>query len=331
MDKINVTQISYESGINSRLEFKISGVNSTLVNIMRRVALSRIPIYAFNNITITENTSIFNNNYMELRIRNLPVLGIKETNPIFTKIKQEIIDEEQNDESYELSNKVEMNLDSTLNSSSLKQLTMYLDKTNNTDKIITIGTDDCMFYFAEKQIDSPYILPLSCNIQIIDLQPKQKIKLSAITELGVEEDSSIFSPVSIFVFKMIDDTTYNIILESKGQLDEKIILEYTIINIINILEEFLKLIPDNNSINGKLVLEDADHTIGSLIADGLNAHPNIKFAGYNMPHLLDMKVVFHYEMVKEENIKTIITDVVEKYKTTYNKINNMIKKNISIS
>ena len=48
---------------NNRLELNIIGVNNTIVNCIRRVAMSYIPIYSFNKIIISQNTSIFNNNY----------------------------------------------------------------------------------------------------------------------------------------------------------------------------------------------------------------------------------------------------------------------------
>lgn len=319
METITIKKILYE---DLRLEFKITGINNTIINCIRRIALSLIPIYSFNSITISENTSIFNNNYMKLRLRNLPVFGISADNAIYDNKKKidtpiEDVDNIGNDE-------IEMINVDTINSSSLKQLTMYLDYTNNTKEIITVGTDDCKFYYAEKQIDSPYRIPKSNNIPIIKLQPDQKIKLSAITELGIEEENAIFSALSIFTFKELTSSSYEVALESRGQLNEVTILNYTIENIIYMLNNFLLLIPNNSNINAKILLDNADHTIGTLIALGLQEHKKVKFAGYNMPHLLDNKILFHYELIEEYNIKDIMEDIVVKYK----KIFTIIKKEI---
>ena len=324
MTNINIKQLSWTSNINSRLEFTISGVNNTIVNCLRRVTLSSIPIYVFKDIRISENTSIFNNNYMKLRINNLPVLGITTDNPIYTK--KEVIIKEDNE-----MDDIDMSTNEDINSSSLKQLTMYLDKINTTDEIITIGTDDCKFYFMEKQIDSPYKLPYCGNIPLIKLQPTQKIKLSAITSLGIENENSIYAAVSIFSYNLIDETSYTIALESRGQLDEKTILKYTCINLINILDRFieklsLKDVPTN--IIGKILVIDSDHTLGTLIASGLQNHKKIKFAGYNMPHLLDQTIAFDYEMFKEDNIKDILVEIVDDFKKIFKTINNLIEKNI---
>jgi len=328
MDNISIKQISWTSGVNSRLEFKITGVDNNIVNCFRRVALSYIPIYVFKDIKISENTSIFNNNYMKLRLINLPVLGIATDNMIYTKIEDKIEEELEEGDGFD---NIDMTAnDSNVNSSSLKQLTMYLDKVNTTNEIVTVGTDDCKFYYMEKQIESPYKLPYCNNIPIIKLQPNQKIKLSAITHLGIENESSIHSAVSIFSYKMLDDTSYNMFLESRRQLDEKTILNYTYHNIINLLNKFIELIPNSTNIAGKILVNDGDHTLGTLIAAGLQTHKKVKFGGYNMPHLLDNKILFHYELYKEDDIKEILQDIVDKYKKIFSTIDKLIEKNINL-
>jgi DNA-directed RNA polymerase subunit L len=323
MSKVSIKQISWDKDqMNSRLEFNIKGVNHTIVNTFRRVILTSIPIYVFNKITISENTSVFNNNYMRNRIKNMPVFGIYSDNPIYTPNKTIVNKETDNLELDEL----DINNDNeNVNSSSLKQLTMYVDYINNTDDIVTVGTDDCKFYYSEKQITSPY----SINIPIIKLQPKQKIKLSAITELGIEEINSTYSAVSIFSYKMNSDDDYDVFIESRGQLNEKKIFQYAFDNIKMILTNFLTLIPDKEDVTGKLQLNDGDHTLGNLISDGLQNHKLVKFAGYNAPHLLDKKIIFHYELNKKENIKDILTEIVNDYVDLFESINKLIQKNIS--
>jgi DNA-directed RNA polymerase subunit L len=330
--KIEIKQISWDKDLmSSRLEFEIKGISHTIINTFRRVILSNIPIYSFHNITISENTSIFNNNYMKLRISNMPVFGIYSDNPIYIppKKEQKEVKEEIND-----LNDIDINPnDDVINSSSLKLLTMYLDYYNNTDEIITVGTDDCKFYYIEKQISSPY----PKNIPIIKLQPKQKFKMSAITELGIEENNSIYSPVSIFSYKQMTEDHYLVMIESRGQLDEQKIIQYAYDNIKMMLDNFLQLIPsDNDNISGKFQMNNGDHTLGNLIADGLQSHKNIKFGGYNCPHLLDKKIIFHYELNDEPskqqkviNIKEIITEIVNNYQDVFFKINKLVQETIN--
>jgi DNA-directed RNA polymerase subunit L len=323
-NKINlgIKQISWDKELmNSRLEFQLKGVNHTIINTFRRVILSSIPIYSFNNITISENTSVFNNNYMKLRIKNMPVFGIHSDNPIYVSLKKK---EDTKKEDIELGD-IDINPnDDNVNSSTLKQLTMYVDYINNTNDIITVGTKDCKFYFAEKQINSPYPI----NIPIIKLQPKQQIKMSAITELGIEDISAIYSAVSIFSYKMISEDEYLIMIESRGQLNEIVIIDYAFANIKMILDNFLQLIPDKSDISGKLQMNNADHTLGNLISEGLQKHEKVKFGGYNAPHLLDKKIFFNYELTEKINIKEIMTEIVSDYNDLFFKINKLIQDNI---
>ena len=308
---------------NNRLELNIIGVNNTIVNCIRRVAMSYIPIYSFNKIIISQNTSIFNNNYLQLRLRNMPVYDImSDTHVFITKKKEkEVIVEETN---IEITNDIDTSVVDVLNSSSLKQLTMYLDYTNNTNDIVTVGTDDCKFYYMEKLIDSPYKLPLCGNIPIIKLQANQKIKLSAITELGIENMNAMYSAISIFTFKINDILNYDMAIESRGQLDELKILNFSLSILCDILDKLIAIVPDNYNISGKILLDDSDHTIGTIIAEGLQNHKKIKFAGYNMPHPLENKVMFHYEMIEKDNIKDILNDVVIHYKKIFNTIKGLL-------
>ena len=66
---------------NSQLVLEISGDNSnyTLVNTLRRLALDYIPTYAFpkETILIEKNNSIFDNDYMSLRLSQMTPLKIK--------------------------------------------------------------------------------------------------------------------------------------------------------------------------------------------------------------------------------------------------------------
>jgi DNA-directed RNA polymerase subunit L len=328
ISKIEIKPVSWDKDLmSSRLEFEIKGVSHTIINTFRRVILSNIPIYSFNNITISENSSVFNNNYMKLRISNMPVFGIYSDNPIYIPPVKEVKEKEEINDLNDLDINPQ---DDKVNSSSLKLLTMYLDYYNNTEEIITVGTDDCKFYYIEKQISSPY----PKNIPIIKLQPKQKIKMSAITELGIEENNSIYSPVSIFSYKQISEDNFLVMIESRGQLDEKKIIQYAYDNIKMILDNFLQLvldIEDDNNISGKIQMNNGDHTLGNLIAEGLQSHKKIKFGGYNCPHLLDKKIIFHYELNeidKKSNIKDIIKEIVKNYHDLFFKINKMVQDKI---
>ena len=323
LDTISVKKISWDKEItNSRLELNIKGqnINHVIVNTLKRVGTSKVPIYTYENIDITENSSIYNNNYLKLRLKNLPVLGIKTEKPIFIKkLKTKQTTEE--DIGFINIDDINMNVNENINISSLDKLTMYLEHENKTDQIVSIGTDNCKFYLKEKEIKSPY----NTDIQLIKLQPKQKIKFSAITELGIEDISSIYSPVSIFTYRENTDNDYDMFIESRGQLNELEILDIVKKNIINDLDNIEKLLPDDDILEGEIVLKDIEHTLGNLLSSGLQSHQSVAFAGYNMPHPLDNKVVLHFKLIKG-NIKSVIIEVIEYYKKLFENLNTNIQK-----
>ena len=314
---------------NSILELIIKGddINYIIINTIRRTILSDIPIYAFNEFNFTTNESIFNNNYIKLRLINMPVWGIPNKNDKFIKEnnKKDIIDEDFIEDDVDIGNETKVN------TSSLNQLTMYVNYKNNEKIIKTVTTDDAKFYYSNKNIDSPYPI----QIPLIKLQPDQTINLSAITMLGTEKESAIYSAVSICYYNEINPNEFKFILESRGQINEKRIIEVALINIINKLEKLIEIIPlEQNSHIGEVIINNENNTIGNLLSNGMQNHKNVKFAGYNIPHLLENKVIIHYELINEKiKLKDVFNDVIinllEIFKTLMKLNNKDIDNNIN--
>lgn len=317
---INFKELSYDkTQFNSRLELNLNGkdIDHIIVNTIRRVILSDIPIYIYNKFDFTENTSIFNNNYIKLRIRNIPVIGIQSDTPFYNINKS---DKEEDNYIENIMNIDDVNLKNEyeLNETNLKQLTLYLDYTNKTNNIISIGTDNCKFYYKEKEIGSPY----KTNIPIIKLQEGQSIKFSAITELGTESMDALYSPVSVLYFTKNDNDNYNLYIESRGQIEEYNIIKFCIQNILKQIDKLKIDIMDKEILDikeGVIELEDYDHTMGNLLSHGLRKHKSVLFGGYNMPHLLDNLIKIHFK-IKENNIKNILIQVIEYYHQVFTKI-----------
>jgi len=319
---INYTDSNKEM-FDSFLKLSIKGndIDNTVVNTIRRVSLTNVPIYAFNKFDITKNTSTFNNNYIKLRLRNIPVVGIKTKENI---LKKEVV---ELDNEIDLGNVMTMdNIDFTNNykQESIEKLTMYFDYENKTNSVATVTTKDCKFYYKENEIENPY----KVDLPLIKINEGGHITLTAISELGTINDGEIFSPISIFTFKKLKDNQFEINFESRGQLDEKEILKITIENIIYRLNELKKKITemeDNDKKEGYIIIENNDHTIGNLLSTGLRKHKEVIFGGYNMPHLLDEKIKIHFN-IKKSNIKKILLEVSDYYISLYEKIDDALKK-----
>lgn len=333
LDKINVKLVNKDEELgNSRIEFTLSGTNIDYIiaNTIRRTTMNDIPIYAFDEFKFDKNTSIFHNNYIKLRLRNMPVWGIENTVDFIDEKQSDILKKEVEQYSDNDDDNVEIEVDKDLNSSSLKQLTMYINSKNKTNDIINITTNDAKFYYEEKQILSPYKIA----IPLVKLQPNQEISFSSITKIGIEERNAMFSAVCISVYKQNNDNDFTFIIESRGQISEKRIIEVALLNINKKLKNFIKMLNDieyisNDDISGLIIVNKEDHTLGNLISRGLQQHENIDFAGYNMTHPLDKKVNIHYKLSnKKILIKKVLEEVVEYYSVLFNEINKLIKKNI---
>lgn len=311
----------------SRLEFDITGkeVDYVLVNTLRRMVLSEVPIYAFTEFTFNKNNSVFHNNFIKNQIKNLPVWGIDNKIEVYEKTKvtkNEIIDEIE-----DLEDNVDLSVDKKVDSTSLEQLTMYVDYHNKSKDVYTVTTDNAKFYFAQKQIENPYSTP----IQLVKLQPDQSINFSVVTSIGVEKEHAIYSPVSICVYEENKEDDFRFFIESKGQITEKVILRRAILNLINKLEDILKQVTegskDNSELTGQIEIKNEDHTVGNLITHGLQRHKSVSFAGYHLPHPLEKRVVIEYKL-KSSKFKEVLKDVINEYIELYNKLDKLIEKTV---
>ena len=86
---INVTKKFEDKNLGfSRLELKLKGedIDNIITNSIKRIVQTDIPIFSFSEINITDNTSIFNNNYVKDHVRNIPVWGIENNLEEYYKI-----------------------------------------------------------------------------------------------------------------------------------------------------------------------------------------------------------------------------------------------------
>ena len=325
MNKINNIEYnvkSYDSTYgNTRLELNIKGdnIDYVILNTLRRAIMSYIPNYAFTEFNFKKNNTIFNNNYLKLRISNIPVWGIENNLEIFVPKKKSLIEETIYEEE-NINDDIDLNPETTnLNTSTLKQLTMYVDYKSNEKDVMTVTTDHAKFYYAEKKIDSPYKIP----IPIVKLQPNQTITFSVITSVGIEQQHAIYSVVGVCFYKQITENEFDFIVESRGLLTEKRIIHIALINIIDKLKNIFKTISNNiddKKLKGEIIIMHEDNTMGNLISHGMQQHKDISFVGYNLPHLLEDKVIIHYELKKGGKLLDVLNSVTDYYKNLFNKI-----------
>jgi DNA-directed RNA polymerase subunit L len=332
-------------------------INHVIINTLRRVILTLIPVYGFdsNNINITKNTSIFNNDMMRLRLSNFPVYLSKDLNRKYRDLKKLTYDQVLNPES-SLDKSKELEYKANLGSAEI-DITQDENKTDITDNLTIVvnvkntsdndimnvmtNTQGVKFYFGKEQISHIYAIPLL----IIQLQPGQEFSCTMISSLNNAIYNAIFRPCTKCYYKENNESNFDFTVLSRRQISEKdiIIRACKIIKdkIISTEETFIENINRYGSKNnanamseedlttehlrsGTIIIEGEQHTIGNLLARYLQDHKSIQFAGYSVGHPNVNQVEIQYEC--DSDITKTIKDISKKIQSIYNTIENKVNK-----
>ena len=340
------------------LSFKGNNINYVIMNTLRRTIMELIPTYAFDkkDINITSNTTIYNNDYMKLRLSQLPIFGIDNNIDTLDRIFE--LENEANISTFEQQiediNIIEekeqkQKLEKAMN------FTMYISVKNTTTSILNLTTDNenIKFYYKGKPIESPY----KDKILIIKLKPGEEFKCTAISSLNIGLKSANYMPNSVCIFTEIEDE-YRLNLESLKQLTEKEIIIRACMIVNKKLDNFKKILinkiseyksdkyTDNfnidnttdisikssdedfieqHRITGIITIENESHTYGNLLSKLLQDHNSITFAGYKINHLLIKELTIAYK-TDGTDILDILDDIINIGKNIFNEIKTKIDK-----
>jgi len=345
----------FDETFNNYLIIEIYGekINHVILNTIRRTILELIPIYAFDklDIDISINTSIYNNDYMRLRLSQFPIIGIDNDIKNIERINDleyyaTLSHYEQKNEDLEFLEQKEhdIKLEKALN------FIMYINIKNTTSSILNVTTNEkyTTYKYQGKNINSPY----PKELLIIKLKPGEEFKCIAISSINIGLKNANYIPTSVCVFSEIDEKPkkYHLNIESLKQLSEiEIIIRAC--GIIEIkLNSFLKILTDkikeyksNNSnvsndtfeygnkiledhrIKGIITIENESHTYGNLICRFLQDHSNITYAGYKIDNLLKKELTFAYH-TDGTDILHIIKESLNDAKLVYKTIRSQLEK-----
>lgn len=278
---------------NSQLILELSGssVNNITANTLRRLAIDYVPTYAFTSelITIDKNNSIFTNDMMKLRISQITIPNIL-NNIIY------LSDEYWKNVEFSNPNREKHPDDK-------KILELYVNAKNNTADIQNITTNDCKIYLDGTEIDKfdkkyPHL--------IIQLRPLEFFSCRCVAALGIGKISNIWAAVANSYIDEINEHSSKLILETQGQMDEYEILHKGCKILITKLNIIKKLIEDEYETDEimeknelKLIIQNEDHTVGSILNDSLQQNKNISFSGLSKPDLLIDSLVIKLKSVKK--------------------------------
>jgi DNA-directed RNA polymerase subunit L len=318
--KINIIikKINYEDNIyfsSLKLEFSGENLNYKYINSLRRVSLDEIPIYAFPRelIQIEENTSIFDNDYVKLRLSQLPILNTN--NKLFYLNDINI--------HYDNDNYIKNDKDD-------KIIEIYINGENNTQQNINITTENIKYVENDKIINDKY--SKEHPILLIQLRPTEKIKahMKAVLSTGIK--SNIFSAASNCFYDY--DNEKNILLltiESQGQLTEKEILIKSCEFILKKLNDFKTYFIEKKNesknldiTNVTLEFENEDYTIGDILNDCIQDHPKIISSGMAKISPLERNIIIKINSI-DNNLYQHVIDSCEYLINVYNIIMDELK------
>ena len=180
-----ISEVSEDNGV---LKFRISSINVSLANAIRRVILSDIPTFVFrtspyeqNKVTFFTNTSRMNNEILKQRLSCVPI-HIKDL------------------------------------SFPYQNYSVILEETNDTDNVITLTTkdfkilnketgdyvskDDVHKLFPPSTITGDYISLLRLRPKLSEGLEGESIKLSADLDIGTAGEDGAFNVVSACSYEM---------------------------------------------------------------------------------------------------------------------------------
>ena len=300
------------------LELKGADINTYVVNCLRRTCYKHIPIYALetSTINIEKNTSIFNDDYMKLRLLQVPLFNL-ENEIIFLQQKYWY------DVNYD-DNKREKHPHDDLD------LQLHLNVHNNTNNNMNVFSDSIKYYKDNEQIDD--LLKKIEPILIISLRPNETFQMKATAVLGVGERSDIWSAVSGSYYTEKTENKFNLTIESQGQIDEYVIL-LKACKIINKKLDDIKNIIKTNASNFilkpneliTLVLSNEDHTIANILNYKLQHNKHFMFSGLSKPDLLIQEVIIKLIGTTDKPLEPLY-DTIDECKQIFSTIEQKILK-----
>ena len=331
IDNLEKNDYDYYIPFSSKLVLQLSGSdnNIKICNTLRRVAMNDLPNYAFpaELIKISENTSVFNNDMMRLRLSSLPII---DTNIDFFFLEPKYWYNVNYADPKRLRHEQE------------KQIEISINIYNNTNKIRNVTTND-IHYYEEGQEIKKY--DTKCPYLIIQLRPSETFKCSMKATFGTAERNNIWACCNAYYDDMTTDdiketkienknNTITFTIESFHNNDEYDLLikacDYIMKKMDDIMSDLNKKYQEKEILDTSsliLVLKNEDHTIGELMNYYFQNHPKILFSGVTKPDHSIKEIKF--KILCSDDVKNSLEPMFEQMKhikKVYTYIKNLLTK-----
>jgi hypothetical protein len=167
----------------NNIVLKFTNTNHVIISTLRRIILTLIPIYSYapNNIIFEMNDTIYNNDYMRLRLSNFPIYLTNDFNKYSTLKEARILEYRANLGSKEIDET--SLLDLKFSRDDLQMVINVKNNSNTENMYVETNSVGVSFFLNNKQIEHPYKRPLL----IIILRPNESFKVICKSDLNQNE------------------------------------------------------------------------------------------------------------------------------------------------
>jgi DNA-directed RNA polymerase subunit L len=313
--------------------------NDQFLNAIGRIAVTRIPMYAYAEELIKierinpesgyHDSVPFNHDMMRLRLKNTPVMNIDPGISFLHERHWKKVDFRSVDrEIHEAEKRIEVFIDAKNTSS---------DEAD-TESILHVTTNDIKVYVDDVLTK---IYSTEYPLLIISLKPKEAFKCSMRAVLGVGIREACWQACSNFCYDQESIPGKTIIkLQSASQFDEFVLidrsLEYFRMRTKLLKDEIhrMYLLEENPSEHFEIKINDEDHTLGEPINYEIQSHPEIRKSSITKPDSLVRQIIIDVVAFKKnklldalmESLDNLISKI-NTFEKSFQKIERNDKKN----
>lgn len=301
---------------SSQLTLEISGKSAgeVVVNTLRRLSYDYVPTYAFPSelITIDKNISVFDNDYMRLRLSEITIPKIS-TNVSYLDDKywRNVDFSNPGREKHQDDNKV---------------IELYVNANNDTKENMNVTTEHVKVFENGVELKGKFDPKYPCLI--VQLRPGGVFNCRCLAALSIGKNNHIFCAAGNAYFDEESPGKFNLTLESQGQLDEYEILYKSCFVMKEKLKQTKELtkshVIDGNEL--KLELMNEDHTLGYMLNDFLQNNVDLVYSGISKPNLLTDRMVIIMMSSKRKNPLIVLQETIDHTIKLFDNIQNQIKK-----
>lgn len=312
------------------IEIKCTGedCNDQFLNAIGRIAIKRIPMYAFaktlikieriNTETGYHDSVPFNHDMMRDRLKNTPVMNLDPGIPFLHEKYWRNVDYRAADRQVHENE---------------KRVEIYIDAKNvaseGDDAILHVTTNDAKIYVDDELTN---LYSEEYPLLILSLKPKEAFRCSMRAVLGVGLIDTCWDACSNFCYDQETIPGSTIIkFQSASQFDEFVLIERSL-EYFRIRTKLLKdeihrlyLLEKDHSNRFIIVINDEDHTMGEPINYEIQSHDDIAKSSSIKPDHLVRQIIIDVEAFNKEKMLDAIMQSMDNLLTKIDRFEQLFK------